>query len=201
MMTFACLVSGRGTNLQTILNVIKKGKLKTRCAVVLSDNEKALALKRAVKAGVKAVYINPKDFRTRALFDRAILDYLKAERVDFVVLAGFMRVLSPAFVRAYRNKILNIHPALLPNFRGAHAIRDAFKSGVDTTGVTVHFVDEKVDHGPIILQEKVKISPKDTLASLEAKIHKVEHKLYPKAIDLFVKKKLKIAGRKVRIKK
>ncbi len=197
-MRFAVLASGYGSNLQAIIKAVKQGKIKATLGLVISDNKNAFALKRAKKAGIKAVFINPKQYHKREDFDREMVKHLRQEQIDFVVMAGFMRILSPYFIRTYKNKILNIHPALLPAFKGAHAIKDAFFYGVKVTGVSVHFADEKVDHGPIILQEPVRITDRDTLASVEEKIHKVEHKLYPKAIELFVKGKLNIKRRVVK---
>ena len=198
-MNFAVFASGNGSNLQAIINAVKKRVIKANIALVVSDNPKAYALERALRARIKSVVINPKDFFDRESFDRAVIEYLKKEKIDFIVLAGFMRILSPLFIEAYPKKILNIHPALLPAFKGAHAIKDAFDYGAKITGVTVHFVDSKVDNGPIILQEPVGIHKKDTLAALENKIHKVEHRLYPQAINLFAQKRLKISGRTVKI--
>jgi len=197
-MNFAVFVSGNGSNLQAIINTVKRGSIKANLKLVVCDNDKAYALKRAKKAKIKSVIVNPKKFSSREAFDKEVIKILRREKIDFIVLAGFMRILSTHFIRTYRNKIFNIHPALLPAFKGAHAIKDAFDYGVRITGVTVHFVDEKVDHGPIILQQPVAVNRKDTLATLEKKIHAIEHKIYPKAINLFVSGKLKIKGRKVR---
>ncbi len=190
-MNFAVLVSGNGSNLQAIIDACKKGKVKGELKVVISDKVDAFALTRARKAGIKtAVFVNPKDFPSREDFDAELIAVLKQEKVDLVVLAGFMRILSPVFIRAFRNKIINIHPALLPAFKGAHALKDALSFGVKVTGVTVHFVDELVDHGAIIAQVPVEIKPKDTLQTLAVRIHKVEHALYPKVIDQFLRGKL-----------
>lgn len=189
-MNFAVFVSGLGSNLQAIMEAVKKGDIKADLVLVISDQKDAFALKRAQKAGIKPVYIDPRECSSREEFDRKAVQHLKEAKVDFIVLAGFMRILSPWFINEYQNKILNIHPSFLPDFKGTHAIRDAFKAGVKETGVTVHFVDEKVDHGPVILQKKVTVTGKDTLESLEEKIHEVEHKLYPKAISMFVSGKL-----------
>ena len=191
-MNFAVLASGNGSNLQAIIDVINKKKICAKLNVVISDNKNAFALTRALKAGIATVVVDPKAFENRKEMDKAIVKELKSFGVDFVILAGYMRILSPYFVKAYKEKILNIHPALLPAFKGAHAIKDAFDSGVKTTGVTVHFVDEQVDHGVIIAQESVRIKKQESLKSLEARIHKVEHKLYPKVISLFSKGKVKI---------
>ena len=190
MKRFAVFVSGNGSNLQAIIDGTKKGKIHARLALVVSDNKNAYALKRALKAGIITTVVDPKKFKTREAMDRVIIAELKSFGIDFVVLAGYMRILSPHFVKTFRNKILNIHPALLPSFKGAHAIKDAFDAGVASTGVTVHFVDQKVDHGPIIAQEALTIRKTDTLATLEARIHKLEHKLYPKVIDCFSRGKI-----------
>jgi len=189
-MNIAVFASGRGTNLQAIIGAVSRGEIKAKIALVVSDNKNAHALKRAKKAGIEIVVLSPKNFKTRDVYDKEIIKALKKREIGLVVLAGFMRLLSRHFVEEYRNKILNIHPALLPAFKGMHGIKDAFESGVKETGVTVHFVDEKLDHGPIVLQETVKIDKSDTLETLEEKIHKVEHKLYPKAIQLFVENRL-----------
>lgn len=199
MKNVAVFASGRGTNLQAIIEAVKKGKLKVNLALVISDNSQAYALKRAQKAGLNYIFINPKEFATKEDFEKEIIKNLKKEKIDLIALAGFMRILSKNFVRMYKNKILNIHPALLPSFKGAHAIKDALTYGAKLTGVTVHFVDEKMDHGPIILQESVEITQKDTFASLEEKIHKVEHKIYPEVIKLFAQNKIRIKGRKTQI--
>lgn len=198
MKRFAVFVSGSGTNLQAIINAVKRGKIPAQIGLVVSDNKKAYALKRAQKANIKTLYVNPKSFPDRKKFDKEVLKHLKKERINFLVLAGFMRILSSVLLKSYPNKILNIHPALLPSFKGAHAIKDAFNYGVKVTGVTVHLVDDKVDHGPIILQEALEVRPKETLASLEKRIHALEHRLYPKAINLFIRGKVRVSGRKVR---
>ncbi len=190
-MRFAVLASGYGSNLQAIIRSVKAKEIKASLALVVSDQPKAYALTRAKRAGIPTMVFRPNDFSTREKFDRAIVRSLKEKKIDFVVLAGFMRILSPFFVRSYRNKILNIHPALLPKFKGAHAIRDALKAGVDQTGVTVHMVDEQVDHGPVLMQQSLDIKKTDSLASLEKRIHALEHKLYPLAIKFLIEKKKK----------
>ena len=198
-MNIAVLASGRGSNFSAIAEAVKKGKIKARLSLLVSDNPSAPVILKALRAQVKAVIIAREDYSNRADFENEIIRLLKKEKIGLVVLAGFMRVLSPDFVRNFKNKIINIHPALLPAFKGAHAILDAFFYGAKVTGVTVHFVDEKMDHGPIILQQALVIKGSDTLKSLEKKIHKIEHLLYPEAINIFVKGKLVIKGRKVRI--
>lgn len=199
-MNFAVLASGNGSNLQAIIQAVRSKKIRANLALVVSDRADAFALERARKAKIPTAVLNPKNFPDRESFDRMLVEQLFASKIDFVVLAGFMRILSPYFIKSFPNKILNIHPALLPAFKGAHAIKDAFDYGVKTTGVTVHFVDEKVDHGAIIAQEAVNILPKDTLVKLERRIHSVEHRLYPKVIALFAAGKLAVRGRAVVIR-
>ena len=198
-MNIAVFASGRGTNFQVIIEAVRKGKIKARLAMLVCDDPQALAMERAKKAKIKVALIRREDYPGKKEFEAEIIRRLKEEKIDLIVLAGFMRLLSPEFVRVYSGRILNIHPALLPSFKGTQGIKDAFDYGAKITGVTVHFVDEKTDHGPIILQQAVKIGESDTLTSLEAKIHKIEHKLYPEAVRLFVEGKLKISGRKVKI--
>ncbi|HOX54790.1 MAG: phosphoribosylglycinamide formyltransferase [Candidatus Omnitrophica bacterium] len=198
-MNFAVFASGNGTNLQAIIKALKKGKINANLALVLSDNKEAYALKRAKRAKIKTVVVEAKNFSSREDYDAEIVKILEQEKIDFIVLAGFMRIITSVLINNFRNKILNIHPALLPSFKGTHAIVDAFNYGVKVTGVTVHFVDEKMDHGPIILQGSVKVEEDDTAETLEAKIHKIEHKIYPEAIRLFSEGKIKIEGRKARI--
>lgn len=195
------LCSGQGTNLQAILDAAKRGKLKARVAVVLSDKQGTKALARARRAGVATEVIEPALFSSRSAFDKELIKRLQAHRVRLVCLAGFMRVLSPVFIRAYRNRILNVHPALLPAFPGAHAVRDALTAGVKITGVTVHWVDEKVDHGPVILQEAVRILPGDTERVLLKRVHRIEHKLYPEAIRLVLLGRVRVDRRIARIRR
>jgi len=198
-MNFAVLASGRGGNLKAIIDALKSGKIKADLKVVVSDKKDAYALEHARQAGIPAVFINPKDFSDRPSFDRAVVECLQEHKVEFIVLAGYMRLVSSYFIQQYPNKILNIHPSLLPSFKGTHAIKDAFDHGAKVTGPTVHFVVEEVDAGAIILQEAVRIEPQDTLVTLEEKIHQAEHRIYPQAIDLFVRGKLRIEGRKTTI--
>ena len=199
-MNFAVFASGNGGNLQAIIGAVRAKKIRAHLKLVVSDKANAYALVRARKAGIPTLCLDPKDFADREVFDRAVLERLKEQGIDLVVLAGYMRLFSGHFIRQYADRIINIHPALLPAFKGAHGIRDAFAYGVKVTGATVHFVVEEMDAGAIILQEAVAVGPKDTEASLARKIHRVEHKIYPKAIDLFARGKLKLSGRKVIIK-
>ena len=186
MKNIAVFASGKGSNFQAIAEQIKSGKLKANLALLVCDKPQAPVLAKAKKFKVDAVLVKREDFPTRDAFEEEIIRHLKAKKIDLVVMAGFMRMLGPLLLGAYKNKIINIHPALLPSFKGAHAIKDAFDCGVKVTGVTVHFVDEEMDHGPIILQEAVEIKGSDTVESLEEKIHEVEHRLYPEAIRLFM---------------
>jgi phosphoribosylglycinamide formyltransferase-1 len=196
-MNIAVFASGKGTNFSAIIRAVKKGKIKANLALLISDNPHAGAIGRAKRAGVKVILVNREDFPSSGDFESKIIQHLRDEKIDLIVLAGFMRILGPDIIREYKDRILNIHPALLPSFKGALGIKDAWGYGVKVTGVTVHFVDGKTDHGPIILQEAVKIEEGDTLESLEAKIHKVEHRLYPEALKLVIDGKLRIDGRKV----
>jgi phosphoribosylglycinamide formyltransferase-1 len=198
-MNIAIFASGRGTNFSAIAQAIKKKKIKARIVLLVCDNPQGLVIKRAEKLGIKVALVEREAFATKKDFESGIIKHLLARKVDLIVLAGFMRLLSPFFVRKYKNKIINIHPALLPSFKGAAGIQDAFSYGVKVTGVTVHFVDQDMDHGPIILQTPVTITEDDTLVSLEKKIHRAEHRLYPQAINLFAEKRLKVKGRKVKI--
>ena len=196
-MNFAVFASGNGSNLQAIINSLQKGEIKANLSLVVSNNPKAFALQRAEGAGIKTLVLNPNDYLNRQSYDREIIANLKEDHIDFIVLAGYMLILSSVFIKKYHNKILNIHPSLLPAFKGIQSIKDAVLYGAKVTGVTVHFVDEKMDHGPIILQEALRILPADTVEILEKKLHAIEHRLYPKAIDLFSQGKLKVEGRRV----
>jgi len=196
----AVLASGRGTNLQAIIEAIEAGQLDCQLAVVVSDRADAQALERARKHGADAVFADPKTYPDRESFDRAVLALLAEHRVELVCLAGFMRILAPTFVVAYRNRIMNIHPALLPAFPGLHAQRQALEHGVKVSGATVHFVDEGVDTGPIILQAAVPVRENDTEETLSARILAEEHRIYPRAIQLFAEGRLVLSGRRVVIR-
>ncbi len=191
------LASGRGSNLQAIIEAVERSALPAELAVVVSDRETARALDRARAHAVPAVCLNPKDYPDRDACDRAVLGALEAHRVDLVCLAGFMRLLGARFVRALSGRVMNIHPSLLPAFPGLGAQRQALEHGVRVTGATVHFVDEGVDTGPIILQEAVPVLPGDTEDTLSARILDAEHRLYPEAICLYAAGRLRIVGRRV----
>jgi len=196
----AVFASGRGTNLEAIIAAVKAGTLKANISVVVSDVKDCFALARARNANIKTRTFNSKDFKTRIEFDKAVINALEEYNIDLIVLAGYMRLLSSFFVDKFKNRIMNIHPALLPSFKGTQGIEDALNYAVKVTGVTVHFVDSGLDSGPIILQEAVRIEEADTEKSLADRIHKMEHRIYPEAIRLFTEGKLRIEGRKVKIK-
>ena len=200
MMNIAVLCSGNGSNLQAIIDKVKSGYIPAKISVVMSDNKEAFALKRAVKAGIETLVLSPKDYDTRESYDREVIKNLQKKKIGLVVLAGYMRLLSDHFIKEYENRIVNIHPSLLPSFKGTHGIKDTLEYGVKVTGPTVHFVNEKLDHGPIILQAAVGVKDDDTEESLLERVHKEEHKIYPEAIRLFVEGRLKINGRRVVIK-
>ena len=193
------LCSGRGTDLQSIMDAINNGEVAADIAVVLTDKPDAFALERAASAGIKAVCVNRKQFDGRESFEQALVSELQAAGVTLVVLAGFMRILTPYFVRQYTGRIMNIHPALLPSFPGAHAHQDVLAYGVKISGCTVHFVDEGTDSGPIILQAAVPVLDGDTEEALGARVLEQEHIIYPRAIQLYCEGKLEIHGRHVHI--
>lgn len=197
MKNIAILASGTGSNFAAIAAAVRKKRLRCNLKLLVCDTPGAGVLAKAAAARVPAVLVRRQDFPDKTAFETAIISRLKREHIDLIVLAGYMRMLSPAFVKTFAGRIINIHPALLPSFKGMHAIEDALAYGVKITGVTVHFVDEEMDHGPIILQQAVEIRNKDTAASLAKRIHAVEHLLYPKAIALFCAGKLKQKGRSV----
>jgi phosphoribosylglycinamide formyltransferase-1 len=192
----AVLASGAGTNLQALLDDAVVGPA---VGLVVSDRPTAGALDRARAAGIRAVHLDPAEHGSRQAHDLALVDLLRSERIDAVCLAGYMRILGPAVIRAFPNRILNVHPSLLPAFPGAHAVRDALAWGVRVTGCTVHIVDEEVDHGPIVAQEAVPVLDGDDEASLHARIQDAEHRLYPQAVRALVEGRLRVDGRRVRI--
>lgn len=193
------LCSGRGTDLQSIIDAIGRGEVAAEIAVVIADRPDAYALMRAREAGIPAVLVDRKAYEGREPFEEALIAALEGAGVTLVVLAGFMRILTPLFVRHFAGKILNIHPALLPSFPGAHAHRDVLAYGVKVSGCTVHFVDEGTDSGPIILQAAVPVLDGDTEETLGARVLAQEHILYPKAIQLYCEGRLKVEGRHVSI--
>ena len=201
MINIGVLASGRGTNLQAIIEAVEEGKIEGRISIVISDNRGALALKKAEQHNIETQYIDFKSFKNKEDYNKKVVKCLKEKKIDLVVLAGYMRILSLYFIKMYQNRIMNIHPALLPSFPGLYAQRQAVEYGVKVSGCTVHFVDEGVDSGPIILQKTVEVKDNDTEESLAERILKEEHQIYPQAIQLFSEGRLIIKGRKVFIKK
>ena len=193
----AVLASGRGSNLGAILDACRGDGFPARVAVVVSDRESAPALERARREDVDAVFVDPKAHGDRAAYDQALVATLGRYRPGLVCLAGFMRLLGTAFVGAWAGRLMNIHPSLLPAFPGLHPHRQVLQYGVKVSGATVHFVDDGVDTGPVILQAAVPVLPGDTEDSLSARILAEEHRLYPEAIRLFAEGRLAIAGRRV----
>lgn len=205
MLNLGILISGRGSNMETILKSIKKQKIPIKPSVVISNNPKAKGLKIAQRLGVRTEIIESKDFvGTRWEYDQKIIKTLSkygvTEKNGLVCLAGFMRIISPEFIRKYKNRILNIHPALLPSFAGLHAQKQALEYGSKYSGCTVHFVDDGVDTGPIVLQAIVRIKDSDTEETLAKRILAKEHKIYPQAVRLFAEGKISISGRRTIIK-
>lgn len=191
------LISGSGTNLQAIIDAIEGGKLDAKIEVVLSNKADAYGLVRARNHRIPTEVLNHKNFSSREAYDEALVALLGGRGVELVVLAGFMRLLSPVFVKAYSNRIMNIHPALLPAFPGLNVQQKAVEHGARFSGCTVHFVNEECDQGPIIIQAVVPVLPDDTAETLAARILEQEHRIYPRAIQLFAQRRLKVIGRRV----
>lgn len=194
------LVSGRGTNLQAIIDAIENGELKARVAVVLSNKKDAPALDRAKKNGIETVVLNPKQFASKQEYDRGLAKELESHQVDLICLAGYMRILGPEFIRKFAGKIINIHPSLLPAFPGLDVQQKAIDYGVKFSGCTVHFVNEEVDAGPIILQAVVPVLSTDNAETLAERILIQEHLIYPRAIQMIAENRLHIENRKISYK-
>jgi phosphoribosylglycinamide formyltransferase-1 len=194
------LISGSGSNLQSIIDNIEKGSLNATIKIVISNNPDAYGITRAKKHSLPILILNHHDFKSREDFDLELIKALQNNQVQLVVLAGFMRILTPAFLRAFPQRIINIHPALLPAFPGTHVQKQALEYGAKFSGCTVHFVDEGVDTGPIIIQSVLPVHDDDTEETLAARILKEEHRIYPQAIQFYADGKIDIVGRKVRIK-
>ncbi|MCO6018320.1 phosphoribosylglycinamide formyltransferase [Carnobacterium divergens] len=182
-MKIAVFASGNGSNFEAIVKSMNQGEIEGAIVLVFSDRTDAYVLERAKSLQIPVRSFSPKQFTNKVEYEKEILKELKAKEVELLVLAGYMRLIGPTLLNAYPNRILNIHPALLPEFPGLHGIRDAFEAGVKQTGVTVHYVDNGVDTGPILAQKRVNIEENETLASLELKIHQAEHQLYPEVIQ------------------
>lgn len=195
----AALASGTGSNIASIIAAISDGRLNARMCVVLSNNPLAGALDIARAAGVRVWAKSHKDFFDRESFDNALFEVIRESGADTVVLAGYMRLLSPSFVRAFQGRMLNIHPAVLPSFPGVHGGRDAIEYGVRFSGATVHFVDEAMDTGPVIIQAVVPVMHSDSEKALMARIHAMEHRIYPQALQWLEQGRLRLHGRRVEL--
>ena len=193
------LVSGHGSNLQALLDAAAERGSGMTVVLVGADRPGAFGLERARRGGVDTAVVRPADHPDRPSFDLALRDLVAAARPDVVCLAGFMRILGPAFVGAFPDRILNTHPSLLPAFRGAHAVRDALAYGVKVTGCTVHLVDEQVDHGPVLFQAAVPVEPGDDEDRLHGRIKQEEHRLLPLAVRLVAEGRVRVEGRRARI--
>lgn len=199
-LNIAVLISGRGSNLQSIIDNVESGYIpNANVSVVISDKRDAYGLERAMNHGINAVFIDPAAYQSKEDLDNALLDVLARSSTDVLLLAGFMRILGSDVINAYSNRIMNIHPALLPSFKGLHAQKQALDYGVKITGCTVHFVDEGMDSGPIILQKSVPVLDSDTEESLSERILAQEHIIFPEAVKLFAEGRLYVKGRRVHI--
>ncbi len=199
-LSLGVLISGGGTNLQAIIDAIERGDLPAQVRIVVSNRSDAYGLVRAQHHGLSTAVLSHTDFSSREQFDQHLSALLRAHQVELVILAGFMRLLSARFIQDFPQRILNIHPALLPAFPGLHAQRQALERGVRISGATVHLVDEEMDHGPIIMQAAVPVYPDDTEGSLSARILAQEHRIYPAAIKLFAEGRVVVQGHTVLIR-
>jgi len=199
MLSIGVLASGSGTDLQSIIDASEQRKIDVKIEVVISDNKDAFALQRAEKHGIVTEFVNPKG-KNRIVFDNEIDKILSQHQVSLVVGAGYMRLLTDTFVQKWFGKLINIHPALLPSFKGVQGQKDAFDYGVKISGCTTHFVDVEMDHGPIILQAAVVVKEDDSMEDLKNRILEVEHQILPRTIQLFAEERLEIIGRRVHIK-
>ena len=195
----AVLASGRGSNFQAVIDAIQEGKIPATCEALITDNPKAYAIERAKQAKIPVTVIDFASFPSRDKYERALLFAMQQVNADLFVLAGYMRIVGADIVRSFPGKMMNIHPALLPAFPGLHAQRQAVDHGVKVSGCTVHFVDESLDGGPIILQRCVRVLENDDEDSLAERILHHEHECYPEAVKLFCEERLEIVGRRVRI--
>jgi phosphoribosylglycinamide formyltransferase 1 len=195
----AVLASGRGSNFQAVVDAIGAGTIPARCVALITDNPQAYAIERAGKAGIPVVVIDYASFPSRGVYEQALLSAMQQQDADLFVLAGYMRILGKTIVQAFPGKMVNIHPALLPSFTGLHAQRQALAYGVKVAGCTVHFVDEHLDCGPIILQKCIPVRPDDDEDTLAERILEQEHRCFPEAIRLFCEDRLEIVGRTVQI--
>lgn len=187
-MKIAIFASGNGSNFEAIVQAVKNGKIPGRVAVLFCDRKDAFVLERAKKHGIPFITFSPKEFQSKNAYEEAIKERLAEYAIDLVVLAGYMRIVGETLLQAYPNKIINLHPSLLPSFPGLHGIQEAYEYGVKVTGITIHYIDAGVDTGPIIAQATTEVLPADTLEALEEKIHRLEHYWYPKVLAEIMQK-------------
>ncbi|MFH1995078.1 MAG: phosphoribosylglycinamide formyltransferase [Nitrospinota bacterium] len=199
-MRVAILISGRGSNMEALIKGVQSGFIPAEIGLVFSNRAEAEGLAKAKKDGLKTLFLNPKEYKGKEEYDRAIVETLRGEGIDLVCLAGFMRIISPYFVDAYHNRIINIHPSLLPAFPGLDAQEQAIDYGVKYSGVTVHIVDKGVDSGPIIAQRVVEVKEGDTAETLAKRILAEEHKIYPLVLKALAEGRVKVKGRTVMVK-
>jgi phosphoribosylglycinamide formyltransferase-1 len=200
VLNIGVLASGRGSNFQAIIDAIESGRIQARIALLVTDNPEAFSLQRAEKHGIESLVLLPKNYGSREAYFTAVAAELKSRGVGLVVLAGFMRIVGKPLLAAYPDSVMNIHPALLPSFPGLHGQKQAHDYGVKISGCTVHFVDEGMDTGPIIIQAAVPAKDDDTEETLSGRILKLEHRIFPEAIRLFAEGRIEMQGRKVAIK-
>lgn len=198
-MKIAVLISGTGTNMVAIINAINAGELDASIEYVVSSNGHAKGIAKAQEAGIDTVVFEPADYADPEAVDRKMVELFEARDVEYVVMAGYMRKVTPVLLDAYPNRVVNLHPALLPKHRGAHAIQDAYDAGDDVTGITIHFANEEYDKGPIIFQHEVPIDHDEPADTLEAHIHEAEHTYYPKVLQLIAQGKVHVTGTTCRI--
>lgn len=198
-MKIAVLISGTGTNMVAIINAINAGELDASIEYVISSNSHAKGIAKAQEAGIDTVVFEPADYADPEAVDRKMVELFEARDVEYVVMAGYMRKVTPVLLDAYPNRVVNLHPALLPKHRGAHAIQDAYDAGDDVTGITIHFANEEYDKGPIIFQHEVPIDHDEPADTLEAHIHEAEHTYYPKVLQLIAQGKVHVTGTTCRI--
>lgn len=199
MIRIGVLISGSGSNLQALMDACDEGRVDGKVVLVMSDRQEALGLKRAERAGVEALFLDPTLYESRKAYSQALAAQLQSRGVDLVCMAGFMRLVKPAFLEAFPNRVMNIHPSLLPAFKGLDVQKQALEYGVKFAGCTVHFVTPGMDEGPIILQACVPVLEGDTVESLRDRILVEEHQIYPRAVQLFAHNRLQIEGRRVMI--
>ncbi|MCK4916662.1 MAG: phosphoribosylglycinamide formyltransferase [Candidatus Omnitrophica bacterium] len=196
-MNIAILASGNGSNFEALVKASNQKKIRSKIKLLITDKENAFVRERAKKNNIAEIFVDPNKFESRLDFDKYIIKILLNKKINLIILAGYMRILTPFFTKKFKNKILNIHPSILPSFKGTNSIARALDFGCKVFGVTVHFVNEHLDNGPIILQDSFAISQNTCLKSLAIKIHKLEHKSYPLAVKLIEDNKIEIKGRQI----